>query len=118
MTVRASAALLAAGTVLTVFAIVAGSPVGMAFGTIVAGLGFGASYGASLRVLLPLAAAHERAGLLSAYFVEIDLAFALRPSQPARRAPVGAGYDSACLRSALALCALVTLAVETIAAHR
>ena len=77
MTVRASAALLAVGIVITVFAIAAGSPVGMFFGTIVAGLGFGASYGASLRVLLPLASAHERAGLLSAYFVESYLAFAL-----------------------------------------
>src|SRR5580693_5289790 len=41
-TVRVAAALLAAGVVLTVFAIAAGSPVGMFFGTIVAGLGFGA----------------------------------------------------------------------------
>ena len=53
--VRASSALLAVGIVLTLFAIAAGSPVGMFFGTIVAGAGFGASYGASLRVLLPLA---------------------------------------------------------------
>ena len=98
-TVRASAALLAAGIVLTLFAIAAGSPLGMVFGTIVAGLGFGASYGASLRVLLPLASAHERAGLLSAYFVESYLAFALagHRSRPCR-APVRAGYDSAVLR--------------------
>ena len=99
VTVRASAALLAVGIVLTVFAIAAGSPVGMFIGTIVAGLGFGASYGASLRVLLPLASAHERAGLLSAYFVESYLAFALRGhrGRPCR-APVRAGYDSALLR--------------------
>ena len=98
-TVRASAALLAAGVVLTLFAIAAGSPVGMFFGTIVAGLGFGASYGASLRVLLPLASAHERAGLLSAYFVEFlsRLRAAGDRSRP-RRAPVWAGYDCAILR--------------------
>ena len=43
-TVRASAALLATGIVLTLFAIAGGSPLGMVFGTIVAGLGFGASF--------------------------------------------------------------------------
>ena len=89
--VRASAALLATGIIVTLFAIAAGSPVGMAFGTIVAGAGFGASYGASLRVLLPLASTHERAGLLSAYFVESYLAFALPPSQPASLRP-GSGW--------------------------
>ena len=98
-TVRASAASLAIGIVITLFAIAAGSPVGMVFGTIVAGVGFGASYGASLRVLLPLASAHERAGLLSAYFVEVlsCLHAAGDRGRPCR-APVRAGYDSAVLR--------------------
>ena len=97
--VRGSAALLAAGIVLTLFAIAAGSPIGMFFGTIVAGAGFGASYGASLRVLLPLASAHERAGLLSAYFVEILSRLCARgPRSRPRRASVRAGYDGAVLR--------------------
>jgi MFS family permease len=119
MTVRGSAALLAAGTVLTLFAIAAGSPVGMVFGTIVAGVGFGASYGASLRVLLPLAAAHERAGLLSAYFVESYLAFAAPAIAAGLAAPrFGLVTTALFYGSALALSALVTLAVETIAARR
>jgi hypothetical protein len=58
--------LLAIGIALTMVAIFAGSPAGMFFGTIIAGVGFGCSYGAALRTLLPLAASHERAGLLSA----------------------------------------------------
>ena len=91
VTVRASAALLAVGIVITVFAIAVGSPAGMFIGTIVAGLGFGASYGASLRVLLPLASAHERAGLLSAYFVESYLAFALAAIAAGLAAP-GSGW--------------------------
>jgi MFS family permease len=118
-TVRASAASLAIGIVLTLFAIAAGSPVGMVFGTIVAGLGFGASYGASLRVLLPLALSHERAGLLSAYFVESYLAFALPAIAAGLAAPrFGLVTTALFYGSALALSALVTLAVETLAARR
>jgi MFS family permease len=118
-TVRASAALLAIGIVLTLFAIAGGSPVGMVFGTIVAGLGFGASYGSSLRVLLPLASAHERAGLLSAYFVESYLAFALPAIAAGLAAPrFGLVTTALFYGSALALSALVTLAVETLAARR
>ncbi len=118
-TVRASAALLAIGIILTTVAIAAGSPMGMFFGTIVAGLGFGASYGASLRVLLPLASAHERAGLLSAYFVESYLAFALAAIAAGLAAPrFGLVTTALIYGSALALSALVTLAVETVAARR
>jgi MFS family permease len=118
-TVRASAALLAIGVVLTLFAIAAGSSAGMVFGTIVAGFGFGASYGSSLRVLLPLAAAHERAGLLSAYFVESYLAFALAAIAAGLAAPhFGLVTTALFYGSALALSALVTLAVETLAARR
>jgi MFS family permease len=118
-TVRASAASLAAGIILTVFAIAAGSPMGMFFGTVVAGLGFGASYGASLRVLLPLASSHERAGLLSAYFVESYLAFALAAIAAGLAAPrFGLVTTALIYGSALALSALVTLAVETAASRR
>jgi MFS family permease len=118
-TVRASAALLAVGIVITVAAIAAGSPAGMFFGTIVAGLGFGASYGASLRVLLPLASAHQRAGLLSAYFVESYLAFALAAIAAGVAAPrFGLVTTALVYGSILALSALVTLAVETAAARR
>jgi hypothetical protein len=118
-TVRASAASLAIGVVLTLFAVAAGSAVGMFLGTIVAGAGFGASYGASLRVLLPLASAHERAGLLSAYFVESYLAFALAAIAAGLAAPrFGLVTTALFYGSALALSALVTLAVETVAMRR
>jgi MFS family permease len=118
-TVRASAGLLAVGIVFTVVAIAAGSSMGMFFGTIVAGLGFGSSYAASLRLLLPLASSHERAGLLSAYFVESYLAFAL-PAIAAGLAALRFGLVTTALffGSTLALSALVTLAVETAAARR
>lgn len=44
-------------------------------GAVVAGIGFGASFLGALRVLLPLAHAHERAGLMSAFLALSYLAF-------------------------------------------
>jgi hypothetical protein len=44
-------------------------------GAVVAGIGFGASFLGSLRLLLPLAHAHERAGLMSTFLVLSYLAF-------------------------------------------
>ena len=118
-TVRASAALLAIGIIITLFAVSAGSALAMFIGTIIAGAGFGASYAASLRVLLPLASAHERAGLLSAYFVESYLAFALPAIAAGLAAPrFGLVTTALFYGSALALSALVTLTVETAALRR
>jgi hypothetical protein len=44
-------------------------------GTVIAGIGFGSSFLGALRLLLPLAHAHERAGLMSAFYVLSYLAF-------------------------------------------
>jgi hypothetical protein len=49
----------------------------MLVGTIVAGLGFGGSFSGVLKTVMPLAKADERAGLLSAFYVEGYLAFSL-----------------------------------------
>jgi hypothetical protein len=46
-------------------------------GTMIAGAGFGATFSGTLRSLLPTAHAHERAGLLSAFYLQSYLAFAL-----------------------------------------
>lgn len=46
-------------------------------GTAIVGIGFGANFSAILRIVLPLADGKDRAGLLSAFFVESYLAFAL-----------------------------------------
>jgi len=46
-------------------------------GTMVSGLGFGAVFSGTLRTILPLAKADERAGLLSAFYLEGYLAFSL-----------------------------------------
>ena len=46
-------------------------------GTIVAGVGFGATFAGTIRSIVPLAAPGERAGLLAAFFVQSYLAFSL-----------------------------------------
>lgn len=46
-------------------------------GTLVAGCGFGAGFLGALRSVVPLALSHERAGLMSAYYVLSYLAFCL-----------------------------------------
>jgi Major Facilitator Superfamily len=46
-------------------------------GTVIAGIGFGSTFSGTLRTLLPTAGPHERAGLLSAFYVQSYLAFAL-----------------------------------------
>jgi MFS family permease len=49
----------------------------MLLGTIVAGIGFGAAFSGTLRTVLPLAKADERAGLLAALYVEGYVSFGL-----------------------------------------
>jgi MFS family permease len=49
----------------------------MLLGTIVSGFGFGTAFSGTIRTVMPLAKADERAGLLSAFYVEGYLAFSL-----------------------------------------
>jgi hypothetical protein len=49
----------------------------MLLGTVVAGAGFGAAFSGTMRTIMPLAAAQERAGLLAAFYVVGYLAFSL-----------------------------------------
>jgi MFS family permease len=46
-------------------------------GTVIAGAGFGATFSGTLRALLPTAEPHQRAGLLSAFYLQSYLAFAV-----------------------------------------
>ena len=57
-------------------------------GSIISGLGFGAAFNGTLRTLVPLAEAHERAGLMSTFYVLSYLAF----SVPALAAGLLAGH--------------------------
>ena len=46
-------------------------------GTVIAGAGFGSTFSGTFRALLPTAEPHQRAGLLSAFYVQSYLAFSL-----------------------------------------
>ncbi|WP_431496141.1 MFS transporter [Pseudomonas brassicacearum] len=74
---RLSASLLVIGLAL-VLAAVHGAGLSLFFvGTLVTGGGFGAGFLGALRSIMPLALPHERAGLMSAFYVLSYLAFSL-----------------------------------------
>jgi MFS family permease len=68
---------LAAGVAITLLGVQAHLVGLMLIGTIVAGIGFGAAFSGAMKTVMPLAQAHERAGLLSAFYVEGYLSFSL-----------------------------------------
>ncbi|MHC8408208.1 MFS transporter [Pseudomonas sp. TMB3-21] len=74
---RIGASLLPAGVALILVAVHSASLSLFFIGTLVAGCGFGASFLGTLRSVVPLALPHERAGLMSAFYVLSYLAFCL-----------------------------------------
>ena len=68
---------LVAGLGITLLAIAMSSVGVFLAGTAVAGVGFGAGFQGAIRTVLPLAAAHERAGVLSAMWIVSYLALGL-----------------------------------------
>jgi MFS family permease len=68
---------LAFGVLITLAGIQCQNVAVMLFGTVVGGTGFGMVFSGTLRSVLPYAQPGERAGLLSAYFVEGYLSFSL-----------------------------------------
>jgi len=115
---RIGAGALAVGAALTVVALLAGSAVGFFAATAVAGLGFGTGFQGAVRSLVPLAAPHERAGVLSLVFLVSYLAFGL----PAVAAGFLVGHGTALLATAegyggvVGLLAVVALAGQLAAA--
>lgn len=74
---RIGASILPVGVALILLAVHSASLLLFFIGTLVAGCGFGASFLGSLRSVVPLALPHERAGLMSAFYVLSYLAFCL-----------------------------------------
>jgi predicted MFS family arabinose efflux permease len=74
------AVMLAAGLLVTLAGVHAGTGGNAAIffaGTVLAGMGFGSAFQGALRSVLPLAEAHERAGLMAAFYVLSYLAFSV-----------------------------------------
>ncbi|MEN5090007.1 MFS transporter [Pseudomonas protegens] len=74
---RLGAGLLAVGMMLILGAVHSASLMLFFLGTLVLGSGFGAGFLGALRSVVPLALPHERAGLMSAFYVLSYLAFCL-----------------------------------------
>ncbi|WP_085723249.1 MFS transporter [Pseudomonas sp. R37(2017)] len=74
---RLGGSLLPMGLVLVLLGVHGASLSLFFLGTLVAGCGFGAGFLGAVRSLVPLALPHERAGLMSAYYVLSYLAFCL-----------------------------------------
>ena len=75
--IAAGGAALAAGVLVTLAGVHWQAPGVALVGTLLAGAGFGAAFSGSLRSLGPRAQAHERAALMSGFFVASYLAFSL-----------------------------------------
>jgi hypothetical protein len=60
---------LALGVAITLLAIDANSAAGFFVGTVISGIGFGSGFQGGIRLVLPLAQPHERAGVLSLLYV-------------------------------------------------
>ncbi|MGF0537947.1 MFS transporter [Agrobacterium sp. ES01] len=86
LTVGSSA--LVAGVVVTMLGVSLHQTVLMFAGTVIAGIGFGGNFGAILRTVLPFADQDDRAALLSTFFVQSYLAFALPAIAAGMAAPV------------------------------
>ena len=65
------------GAIGIVSGVFAGSLAVMIIGQVIAGVGFGASFSAALRLIFPLAAAHQRAGVVAGIYVVSYVAFGL-----------------------------------------
>ncbi|NUU35969.1 MFS transporter [Pseudomonas sp. C2B4] len=74
---RLGASSLPLGVILILIGVHSASLALFFIGTLIAGCGFGAGFLGTVRTLVPLALPHERAGLMSAYYVLSYLAFCL-----------------------------------------
>lgn len=70
-------AALMVGVWVTLLGVYWGSPLFLYVGSAIAGFGFGVAFLGALRSVMPLAHAHERGGLMAAFYVLSYLAFAL-----------------------------------------
>jgi len=103
------------GVAITLTGIQLQNVVTMLLGTIVGGTGFGTVFSGTLRSVLADAESHERAGLLSAYFVEGYLAFSVPALVAGFLAPVvGLTRTADFYGAAVILLAISTLIVNVL----
>jgi hypothetical protein len=107
------------GAVGIIGGVFAGSLTIMIIGQAVAGIGFGASFTAALKLIFPLAAPHQRAGIVAGIYVVSYLAFGLpiviegQLVEPLGEIPAVIGYTAVTI-----LFALISLVAQARLKHR
>lgn len=103
-----------AGALGIIGGVFAGSLAVMIIGQAVAGVGFGASFTAALRLIFPLAAAHQRAGVVGGIYVVSYVAFGLPIVIEGQLVgPLGEVPAVVCYTALTVLLTLVSLAAQT-----
>ncbi|QEC47550.1 MFS transporter [Baekduia soli] len=110
-------AALIAGVGITLLAVAAGWAPGFFLGTVVAGIGFGSAFQGALRTVIPLAAPHERAGVLSVVYAVSYLAMGL-PAIVAGALAVHGGILQTSREYGVVVMTLAALALAGTAARR
>src|SRR5258708_3802315 len=79
-------------------------------GTVIAGAGFGSTFSGTLRALLPTAGPHQRAGLLSAFYLQSYLAFSLPAIAAGLSVPlIGLSTDAYLYCAVIVLLAVISM---------
>jgi MFS family permease len=107
---RVGTAALIAGVAVTLVAVRAGSPAGFYVGTAVAGIGFGAGFQGGIRLIAPLAAPDQRAGVVSVLFTVSYLGMGLPAVLAGAAVASGGGLVATTYHFGLAVIALAALA--------
>jgi hypothetical protein len=111
-------AALVAGVAMTLVALETGSAALFFAGTAVSGIGFGSGFQGGIRTVVPLAAPHERAGVLSLLFVVSYLGMGIPAVAAGFLAVHGAGLIGASRDYCVALIVLAALAFAALARTR
>ena len=109
---------LVAGVAITLVALSTGSAALFFVGTAVSGIGFGSGFQGGIRTVVPLAAPHERAGVLSLLFVVSYLGMGVPAVAAGFLAVHGAGLTGAARDYCVALIVLAALALAALARTR
>ena len=111
--------LLITGVVVTLLGVYTHQVAILMMGTVIAGFGFGPGFFGAARTIFPLAEPSERAGLLSAFFLQSYLAFSLPAILVGLAIPhLGLALATDVYGGAIIALASVTLVATLIAAHR
>ncbi len=109
---------LMAGVTITLVALGTGSAPLFFAGTLVSGIGFGSGFQGGIRTVVPAAAPHERAGVLSLLFVISYLGMGVPAVAAGFLAVHGAGLDGAARDYGIALIALGAIALAVLGRAR